>query len=1384
MQTLISHFLNLVSYILIFNNHILIYISIMSNDGLSNTEKVNLLFKNYMNFTSTLDSKAFFEETALANNTNIFSTSVLSSTPSTSPNFNTTISNASDLSTLLVNAGITNISIDNTWFTSKTTDGGSFKKTSDNVTLRLDTIKLDYITNGGASFICKDNNGVNILQNLIPSNYAGSGYSLSLGYKTGGSIKSVPWLTARGTLGSILGTTVNFGGALFDSKNGVVTFYDVNGTPSSIFGSAEFYLTATKYIGPKGITSAPSLNVAGSASFDDTTESSNTTSGAVQIAGGLGIAKNTFIGGDASVTNDLNVGGDTTISGNLIVSGTTTTVNANTLDISDNATIDGKLIVKSDISLNGSMNTDGGAIIQGSVGIGTTSAPVKLAIVSTDAIKIPVGTSNQRPTSSGEDHYGYIRYNTDLSSYEGFGDGNVWGSLGGIKDVDGDTYISAENSAGADNDQLKFFTANSQRMIIDSTGDASFNADVNVVGNLRIQQAATITGKLTAQNDASFNQALNVDGVTTLNSTLRVVGDATMDSNATIDGDLLVKSSGIVDNDLLVRRNLTVDGSINFLGEFIQKDTVIQVTEQMDLSNDGTGPALIVRQHGAQPVATFYDDATLSMIIKDGGDVSFNKSVCILEDLSVNGSISVTGGHGGTIAGALITGDDDARPTNPTVGTIRFNTESEKQYAEIYASSWLQITTGEQLTRVDASVNRLYANSDLDPEIITFDDDNFMHIARNGGGPDSVFRLSNDFEVSGNTIFKGDVTLNKMLIIHDDLSLNDHLVVGKTSTFNGKIISQNDISVNGIINVEGNSVFNNNLHIKKDLTVDGSINFTGDFIKTDTIVRITEQMDVSNTGTGPALIVRQYGSEPIATFFDDSNEIMRIANGGVIGIGTNNPTTSDNTKLDVRGSIRANYNSDTTSYFGNAAIGFASHGNHATFAHIDRNENDGNDYAIMQSSAGVTTINAESSKSIEFRLGNSDGTKMIFKNSRLGIGIGQHDPSATLHVSGTSKFVGDASFNSNVSIDGNFNVNQISTFTGKMIAENDISLNGILTVNGVTALKNNLTVTGDASFNTGLSVDGNVNIDGNTVHTGTTLLSNTVTVNAPQNNTGDLTLIGDLLATGDISLNGKLYGTGDASFNTDVSIGGNFNVDQISTFTGKVIAENDISLNGILAVNGDASFNSNIAVNGDIIPMQNEVYDLGSESLRFKDLYLSGSSIQIGTDTIKVENNSFQLKAIDTENNATIGGDISLNGILAVNGDVSFNNKLNVENDATFKSQIHAIGNATFDNNVHIKNELTVDGSINFTGDFIKTDTIVRITEQMDLSNNGTGPALIVRQHGTGSGYHIAEFYDDTSVSTVFKDGGDVSFNESIQIGKNITVQKKIINTGGVIHQF
>ena len=63
---------------------------------------------------------------------------------------------------------------------------------------------------------------------------------------------------------------------------------------------------------------------------------------------------------------------------------------------------------------------------------------------STGSIQIPVGTTAERP---GVAVTGQIRYNTDVSSFEGYGSGSAWGSLGGVKDVDQDTYIKAESSS-------------------------------------------------------------------------------------------------------------------------------------------------------------------------------------------------------------------------------------------------------------------------------------------------------------------------------------------------------------------------------------------------------------------------------------------------------------------------------------------------------------------------------------------------------------------------------------------------------------------------------------------------------------------------------------------------------------------------------------------------------------------------------------------------------------------------------------------------------------------------------------------------------------------------------------------------------------------------
>lgn len=81
---------------------------------------------------------------------------------------------------------------------------------------------------------------------------------------------------------------------------------------------------------------------------------------------------------------------------------------------------------------DGLLPTSGGtltgslAVTSGNVGIGTTSPAVRLAVVSTDAMLVPVGTTAQRPTGAT----GYFRYNSTTNSFEGH-NGTEWGAVGG-----------------------------------------------------------------------------------------------------------------------------------------------------------------------------------------------------------------------------------------------------------------------------------------------------------------------------------------------------------------------------------------------------------------------------------------------------------------------------------------------------------------------------------------------------------------------------------------------------------------------------------------------------------------------------------------------------------------------------------------------------------------------------------------------------------------------------------------------------------------------------------------------------------------------------------------------------------------------------------------
>lgn len=142
---------------------------------------------------------------------------------------------------------------------------------------------------------------------------------------------------------------------------------------------------------------------------------------------------------------------------------------------------------------------------------------------------------------------------------------------------------------------------------------------------------------------------VSIVGITTIQNTT--------DSSSTDSGSLVVVGGVGIAKHLSVGNgidvygtstlhgNLFIDGNLSYTGNVFQNDVSLSIyfSEQVDISNNGTGPGLIVRQFGHNPIAQFYDDITLVLSIEDGGDISMN------HDLYVNGTTPSTSTDTGSL---------------------------------------------------------------------------------------------------------------------------------------------------------------------------------------------------------------------------------------------------------------------------------------------------------------------------------------------------------------------------------------------------------------------------------------------------------------------------------------------------------------------------------------------------------------------------------------------------------------------------------------------------------------------------------------------------------------------------------------------------------------
>ena len=108
-----------------------------------------------------------------------------------------------------------------------------------------------------------------------------------------------------------------------------------------------------------------------------------------------------------------------------------------------------------------------------------------------------------------------IRFNDEDGQFEGY-DGAAWSGLGGTIDLDQDTKIVAEDNAGDDNDELKFFTGGTLAAKFDAN-TAAFYGDVTIAGNITVGDANT--DSITVAADFESNLVPNADITYSLGST-------------------------------------------------------------------------------------------------------------------------------------------------------------------------------------------------------------------------------------------------------------------------------------------------------------------------------------------------------------------------------------------------------------------------------------------------------------------------------------------------------------------------------------------------------------------------------------------------------------------------------------------------------------------------------------------------------------------------------------------------------------------------------------------------------------------------------------------------------------------------------------------------
>lgn len=391
--------------------------------------------------------------------------------------------------------------------------------------------------------------------------------------------------------------------------------------------------------------------------------------------GEITLDSNVTVTGTLEVTGALDLNGQVTAaslnvedltSGRIVLAGT-----SGELQDSAGFTYTTSTGGETDVNLTGSLSVDNIDIDGNDISTTNTNGNLTLTpngtglvvVNKATGLKVASGTEAARP-SAGTVGDGVVRYNETSNRFEGTVSG-AWTGLGGVVDIDQDTYITAEENA--DEDILRFYTAGTQRLQVSGAG-------VVVTDGLGL----TVNGGIDVDNINIDGDTINING-----STIQGTGNS---SSGTIILDP-APAAGDNGGDLVVRGNLQVTGTTTTVNSTVVEiaDPVMVLgedaaTDSLDRGielkyNDGSAKtAFFGWDRGSDNNFTFVVDSTVA-------DAKFNNLKLAGSITEIDGAAPAAGqllignGTNGDLELATLTEGDSVTITN-TDGGIEIDVDA------------------------------------------------------------------------------------------------------------------------------------------------------------------------------------------------------------------------------------------------------------------------------------------------------------------------------------------------------------------------------------------------------------------------------------------------------------------------------------------------------------------------------------------------------------------------------------------------------------------------------------------------------------------------------------------------------------------------------------